>query len=308
MGINTENTTEPIQLLLYLDGIKSSQMLVVGTSTEAWDTLLCCVKQSSQSECKGPRGDYDVTLAVANRELTLCSTKGLLNPELKDEEVIAELDSFTRSALDDGLQAFLLVIRREGFGPRERRVVDILRMAFGDFAFSLLLVVSVKTAASSTTALPQEFDEGLLELVDICDGRFCRLSGDSPTEGKASDQAEALLDMADFALLQSGHPEGYTADMYGEARRRRTEDAAVTMLREKLAEAEAKEREATEKQRQHEEERAKEMEDLKRRHDEEREKEEAERKEWEARKDSCAEAVRGYKSLLDISENNAGKV
>lgn len=283
-------------------------MLVVGTSKEDWDTLLCCIKQGSTSECKGPRGDYDVTLTVADRELTLCSSKSLLTPELKDEEVIAELDSSIRSALDSGLQAFLLVIRGEGFGPRERRAVDILRMAFGDFAFGLLLVVSVKTAASSTAALAQEFDEGLLELVDLCDGRFCRLSGDSLTEGKASDQAEALLDMADFALSQSGHAEGYTADMYGEARRRRSEDAAVTMLREKLAEAEAKEMEVTEKQRQHEEERAKEMEDLKRRHAEEREKEEAERKEWETRKESCAEAVRGYKSLLDISENNAGKI
>lgn len=280
---------------------------MVGTSKEDWDTLLSCVKQSSTSEREGSGGDYDVTLAVADRELTLRSTKGLLNPELKDEEIITELDAFAKSALDGGLQAFLMAIRGEGFGPKERRAVDVLRMAFGDLAFGLLLVVSVKTGAFSTTTPAQEFDEGLLELVDLCDGRFCRLSGDSPMEGKASDQAEALLDMADFALSQSGHPEGYTADMYGEARCRRSEDAAVTMLREKLAEAETKEKEATERLRQREEERAKEMEELRRRHAEEREAEEAQRREWEARKESCAEAVRGYKSLLDMSDNSAGE-
>ncbi|XP_062378749.1 uncharacterized protein LOC134067479 isoform X2 [Sardina pilchardus] len=284
---------------------KTSQMLVVGTCQEDWDLFLSCVKQSSSREHKGPCGDYDVTLTVADREVTLCSTKGLLNPELKDEEIIAELDSFTDSVLDGGLQAFLLVIRGEGFGPKERRAVDVLRIAFGDTAFSLLLVVSLGTPASS--ALAQEFEEGLLELVDICDGRFCRLSGGKDATRKASDQTEALLAMADHALSQSGLREGYTADVYGAARHQRTQDAAIAMLKEKLSEAAAKEGEATERLRQHDEERAKELEELKRRHEEEREKEEAERKEWEAKRESCAEAVRGYKSLLDKSGNNAVK-
>ncbi|XP_076155986.1 uncharacterized protein LOC143139264 isoform X2 [Alosa pseudoharengus] len=285
---------------------KTSQMLVVGTCQEDWDMLLSCVKQCSSSEQKGPCGDYDVTLAVADRELTLCSTKGLLNPELKDEEIIAELDSFTSLALEGGLQAFLLVLHGEAFGPKERRAVDILRIAFGDAAFSLLLVISLRTSASS--ALAQEFEEGLLELVDICDGRFCRLSSNADVARKSSDQTEALLAMADYALSQSGLQEGYTADMYGVARHQRTQDAAIAMLKEKLSEAVAKETEATERLRQHDEVRAKEVEELKRRHAEEREREEAEKKEWEARKDSCAEAVRGYKSLLDKSGNNTASV
>ncbi|KAL2098750.1 hypothetical protein ACEWY4_005230 [Coilia grayii] len=302
----TKNTAK-LKLIIYfvfLDGLSGpSHMLVVGTCAEDWDMLLSCIRQSSSSEQRGPHGDYDVTLSLADREVTLLSTASLLNPELRDEEIFSDLDSFTRTALDGGLQAFLLVIRAEAFGQKERRAVDVLRTTFGDHAFSLLLVVSMATTASS--ALVQELDEGLLELVDLCDGRFCRL-GDGAV--KASDQVGALLDMADFALSQSSHWEGYTSDMYGEARQKRTQDAAVTMLREKLTEAEAKEREAAEKMRQHEETRAKEMEEMRRRHAEEREKEEADRKEWADRKESCAEAVRGYKSLLELSERSAASV
>ncbi|XP_063080190.1 uncharacterized protein LOC134470104 [Engraulis encrasicolus] len=287
-----------------------SRMLVVGTSAEDWDTLLSCIKQSSGSEeeSKGPHGDYDVTLSVtADREVTLLSTAGLLNPERPDEEILTDLDAFTRTALSGGLQAFLLVLREEAYGQRERRAVEILRTNFGDHAFGVLVVVSLATASSSSSALTQEMDEGLLELVDVCNGRFCRLSGgDAAT--KSSDQVGALLEMADFALSQCVHHEGYTWDMYGEARRRRAEEAAVTMLREKLAEAEGKEMEAAERMRQREEARAQEMEEVRRRHAEEREKEEADRKEWQERKESCAEAVRGYKSLLELSEHSAAPI
>lgn len=187
----------------------------------------------------------------------------------------------------DGICTFLLLIQGGHYSKRERRLMEALQAHFGAEALKFLTVLSLDDGEVAET-----MDDGLLELINTCDGRYCRM-----TSSTARDELDALLHMVDFMLVEHGAT-GYTEAMLTDAKRRSTEDSSMQMLRQKVREAEEKEREFKLLLEQREEKRAKELEELRAKHAEERQKEEAERKRHETKREGLEEAVVSHRATL----------
>lgn len=172
---------------------------------------------------------------------------------------------------------------------REQRLTGILQAHFGAEALKYLIVLSVEDGKVVDT-----LDDALLDLINVCDGRYCRVRSSAPGGG-----LHTLLEMVDYLMTENGVT-GYTESMLSESMKRRTEDSAMNMLKMKVREAEEKEQAFMQLLQQQEQRRAKELEELNAKHDEERKKEGAEQKQYEAKRENLEEAVRSHRAMLQL--------
>ncbi|XP_029937582.1 GTPase IMAP family member 7-like [Myripristis murdjan] len=164
---------------------------------------------------------------------------------------------------------------------------------FGMEALQYLIVISLEEGK-----VVDVLDDALLELINVCDGRYCRISGSPAT----ADELGTLLEMVDYMLAESGAC-GYTENMLSEAKRRSTEDTALKMLKQKVQEAEGKEQAFNQLMEEREKKRATEVEELKAKHAEERRKEAAEKRQHDTKRESLEEAVRSHLAMLQLQTN-----
>lgn len=193
-----------------------------------------------------------------------------------------------------GSGVFLLLIEGGFYSKEERRTIDVLQAHFGAEALKFLVVLSLENVTTADT-----LDDSLMELINTCDGRYCRVSSVG-----AGDGLRPLLEMVDLTLMEHG---GYSGAALAEARKRSAEDSAATMLRQKVPEAEEKGQAFQELVKLQEGRRARETEALRARHGEERRGETAERKQQASReRESPEEAVLSHRAMLQrqMSEGN----
>ncbi|XP_040917308.1 GTPase IMAP family member 8-like [Toxotes jaculatrix] len=211
-----------------------------------------------------------------------------LKLDMTEEGISHAIDGCFKSC-KDGISTFLLLIQGGHYTKKERRMIEILQAHFGPEALKYLVILSLDDGKVIDT-----LDDALLELINICDGRYCRI-----TSSAANDKMQALLEMIDYMLTENSVT-GYTDAMLVEARRRSTEDSAMKMLKQKVQEAEENEQVFKQLVQQQEERRAKEMEELKAKHAEERKKEAAQRKQFETKRESLEEAVLSHRAMLQL--------
>lgn len=223
-------------------------------------------------------------LTVEDRSLGLRYAE--LRQDTGEESIGQEIDGCFRSC-KDGICIFLLLIEGGFYSKRERRMVEILQAHFGAEALRFLVVLSLENVKIADT-----LDDSLMELINTCDGRYCRVSS-----AGAGDGLRPLFEMVDLTLSEHGGA-GYSLAMLAEARKRSTEQSSMEMLKRKVHEAEEKGQAFEEVVRFQEDRRAREMEALKVKHAEERKREIAERKMHESKRESLEEAVVSHRAML----------
>lgn len=211
-----------------------------------------------------------------------------LKQDMTEEGISQAIDGCFKSCTD-GISSFLLLIQGGHYTKWQRRMIEILQAHFGAEALKYLVVLSLEDGKVADT-----LDDSLLELINTCDGRYCRI-----TSSAAGDELCALLEMVDYMLTENGVT-GYTEAMLTEAKKRSTEDSAMKMLKQKVQESEEKEQAFEQLVQQREERRAKEIEELKAKHAEERKKEAAEKKQYEAKREGLEEAVISHRAMLQL--------
>lgn len=189
----------------------------------------------------------------------------------------------------DGICTFLLLIHGGNYSKREKRMIEILQTHFGAEALKYLAVLSLENGRVAYT-----LDDTLLDLINTCDGRYCRI-----TSSAAGDGLCTLLEIVEYMLIEHGVT-GYTDAMLTKAQKRSTEDSSMKMLKQKVQEAEEKEQAFMQLVNQQVKKRAKEMEELKAKHAEERKKEAAEKKQYETKRESLEEAVISHRATLQL--------
>lgn len=212
-----------------------------------------------------------------------------------EENIAQQIDGCFRSC-KDGSCIFLLLIEGGFYSKRERRMIEILQAHFGAEALKFLVVLSLENVRIADT-----LDDGLMELINTCDGRYCRVASFG-----AGDGLRPLLEIVDLTLIEHGGA-GYSDAMLTEAKRRSTEDASMKMLKQKLQEADEKGRAFEEILKIQEDRRARELEALRAKHAEERKREVAERKKHESKRESLEEAVVSHRAMLQ-RQMSEGKV
>jgi len=249
--------------------------MVVMSSVEQWSSLKSLQQQGSGEKLRltfrslGPNQVCDLTA-----EGRLVS---LLHAGLKDdmtEELISRAIGKCFKSCADGVGTFLLLIQGGHYTKRERRMAESLQAHFGAEALKYLMVISLDDGEVADT-----LDDALLELLDTCDGRYCRI-----TSSAARDGLGALLKMLERVLAVNGVT-GDTEAVPSEVTGRSSDDAAVQMLRRKVREVGEQERAFKQLVRQQEERRANETEELKARHAEERWEEAAGTKQYESKRE-----------------------
>lgn len=216
-----------------------------------------------------------------------------LKEDTTEETISRAMESCFKSCTD-GSSVFLLLIQGGHYTKRERRLVEVLQSHFGAEALRYLVILSLEDGK-----VVDALDDALMELINVCDGRYCRI-----TSSAAAHKMRALLEMIDFTLAESG-ARGYTEAMLAEARTRSTEDSAMTMLRQKVREAEEKEQAFRQLVQQQEERRSREVEALKAKHAEERKKEAAEKKQYESKREGLEEAVMSHRAVVQLQMSDA---
>nr|XP_040055106.1 uncharacterized protein LOC120832693 [Gasterosteus aculeatus aculeatus] len=266
------------------------QMVVVMSTVEQWSSLKALQHGPGDEQVSltfgslGPNQVCDVTLDGRSATLLFADSK----QDTTEVGLGWAIDASFKSCTD-GVTTFLLLIQGGRYTARERRMVETLQAHFGAEALKYLLVISLEDGKVADT-----LDDALLELLDTCDGRYCRI-----TSSAAKDGLGALLKMLDRVLAENGAA-GYTDAMLTEARGRSTEDSAMQILRQKVREMEEQGRAFKQLVQQQEERRAKEMEALKARHAEERKKDAAGIKQYETKRESLEEAVTSHGAMLQI--------
>ncbi|CAL8302877.1 unnamed protein product [Boreogadus saida] len=281
------------------NGAELRRSLVVVSSDALWSTLTSVLQDNPGGEgigvalsSAGPVRVCDVT--VDQWCLRLLSV-GLGN-DSSPEAVGRALDGCFRS-VGRGAAVFLLLLRGGRYAEEEEALTGVLRERFGPEVFRFLLVVSLER---DTVVVVDVLDDGLLELLRLCDGRFCRVTGAPATRAEL-----AALRAAVERTLEEHGAGGYSREMLGEAGRRNTEDTAVGLLTEKLLRAEELQEAFGETVRQREVERGRELEALKRRQEEERKSEAEERSRYQEKKKSLEEAVRSHAFMVQLEMNGA---
>ncbi|XP_062413379.1 uncharacterized protein LOC119227877 [Pungitius pungitius] len=267
------------------------QMMVVMSTVELWSSLKALQRGSSEDKqvsltfsSLGPNQVCDV--ALDGRTATLLFED--LKQDTAEDGLRWAIDASFKSCTD-GVTTFLLLIQGAHYTARERRMVETLQAHFGAEALRYLIVISLEDAKVADT-----LDDALLELLNVCDGRYCRITSSAAQNGLG-----ALLKMQDRVLGENGVA-GYTEAMLTEARRRSTEDSAMQILRRKAHEAGEQERAFKQRVQQQEARRAKEMEELKARQAEERKRESAGKRQHETKRESLEEAVMSHGAMLQI--------
>lgn len=232
-------------------------------------------------------GSHQVCDATADgRSISLHYAE--LKQDASEEGIGEALEGCFRSCRD-GVSTFLLLIQGGQYTKREKRMIEVLQAHFGAEALKYLAVLSLEDGTVADTA-----DDSLLELINMCDGRYCRI-----TSSAAAGDLCALLEMVDFMLTENGAT-GYTDAMLAEATARNNEDSAMKMLRVKVQEAEERKRAFEQLVKQQEERRAREVEELRAKHAEERRKEAEEKQQHEEKRESLEEAVISHRAMLQL--------
>ncbi|XP_061552984.1 uncharacterized protein LOC133413084 isoform X2 [Phycodurus eques] len=254
------------------------QAMVVLSTDDQWSSLVSLLKESAVVDKElTSRGSQQVYFDLVPEKRLVCLSRADIPGDATEEEVSRAVNGCFEAG-EDAISAFLLLIQGGNYTSRQMRLVELLQVHFGAEAFKYLLVVSLEDGKTADT-----LDDALLELIDACDGRYCRL-----TASAARDKMNALVSMVDYTLAESG---GYGRAAPDEAKRKSTEDTAMSILRQKVREAEERLEAFGRMAAQSEERRAKEAEELRAKHVEERRKEAAERKRYEIKKESLEEAV-----------------
>ncbi|CAL8298038.1 unnamed protein product [Arctogadus glacialis] len=271
--------------------------LVVVSSDALWSTLTSVLQDNPGGEgigvalsSAGPVRVCDVT--VDQWCLRLLSVA--LGKDSSPEAIGRALDGCFRS-VGCGAALFLLLLRGGRYAEEEEELAGVLRERFGPEVFRFLLVVSLER---DTVVVVDVLDDGLLELIRLCDGRFCRVTGAPATRAEL-----AALRAAVEQTLEENGAGGYSREMLGEAGRRNTEDTAMGLLTEKLLRADEHQEAFRETVRQREAERGRELEALKRRQEEERKSEAEERSRYQEKKKSLEEAVRSHAFMVQLEMN-----
>ncbi|XP_028252008.1 GTPase IMAP family member 8-like [Parambassis ranga] len=266
-------------------------VMVVLSMVEEWASLKSLLQDSTGEErhqitfsSQGAQQICDLTVEDELISLHYADLK----EEMTEEDVRRVIDGVFK-ACTDGISSFLLLIPGGFYTKRERRMVEILQAHFGADVLKYLVILSVEAGQVADT-----LDDTLLDLIKVCDGRYCRV-----TASAASDGLRALLEMVDFMLAEHGVT-GYTEAMLAAARKQSAEDSAMKMLKQKVQEAEEREQAFKQLVEQREEKRAREMEELKAKHAEERRKEAAERQQHEEKRESLEEAVTSHRAVLQL--------
>ncbi|XP_071381851.1 GTPase IMAP family member 8-like [Centroberyx affinis] len=273
------------------------QTMMVVSMEEEWSSFKSLLQDSFGDKSHqlsfrslGPNQVCDVTMD--GRLVTL--HYAVLKQDMTEEGTSQAVDSCFKSCAH-GIRTFLLLIQGGRYTKKERRMIEMLQAYFGVEALKYLSVLSLEGGT-----VVDVLDDSLLELINVCDGRYCRITGSPAT----SDELGALLEMVDYMLTENGAA-GYTESMLSEAKRRTTEDTAMKMLRQKVQEAEEKEQAFNQLVQQQEESRAREAEELKSKHAEERRKEAAEKRQYETKRESLDEAVRSHRAMLQLQTSTA---
>ncbi|KAK9534203.1 hypothetical protein VZT92_009264 [Zoarces viviparus] len=264
-------------------------MMVVMSTMEQWSSVKSLQQHGSGEKhlrlafsSLGPNQVCDLTLD--GRLVSLIYAE--LKQDMTEEGISRAIDGCFKSCTD-GVSTFLLLIQGGRYTKRERRMVETLQAHFGAEALKYLVVISLEDGKVADT-----LDDALLELLNTCDGRYCRITSSAAELG-------ALLKMLDRMLAENGTA-GYTEAMLTEAKNKSTEDSAMQILKQKVQEVEEQEWASKQQMQQQEVRRAKEMEELKGRHAEERKKEAAEKKQYETKRESLEEAVMSHRAMLQL--------
>ncbi|XP_029981874.1 uncharacterized protein LOC115413272 [Sphaeramia orbicularis] len=268
------------------------QMMVVISTVEEWSCLKSLLEESTGDKqdrisfsSEGANQICDI--AVEARSISFHYAD--LKQDMTEEDICKASEACFRSC-PEGISTFLLLIQGGNYTKWHKRLIEILKSHFGAEALEYLVVLSLDDGK-----LVDTLDDALLELINICNGRYCRLRSSA-----AGDTLLALFEMVDFMLAGNVSATGYTENMLDEAKKTSTEDSAMKMLKEKVREAEEKERMFKQLVLEHEERRAKEMEALRTKHNEERRKEAAEKNKYEAKRESLEEAVMSHRALVQV--------
>lgn len=279
------------------DGGRSPGPEVVVLSTaEQWFCLKVLLRDSSGNHLRcrfGSQGSTQVCeLTAEHRSLRLHYAE--LKQDTSQENMGQELEGCFRSC-QDGVCIFVLLIQGGFYSKRERRMTEILQAHFGAEALKFLVVLSLENIK-----MVDALDDSLMELINTCDGRYCRVSS-----AGAGDGLRPLFEMLDLTLTERGGT-GYSEAMLAAARQSSTEESSMKMLKQKVQEAEVKGQALEELAKYQQDRRAREMEALKVKHAEERKEEEAERKKHESKRESLEEAVVSHRAMLQrqMSEGN----
>lgn len=266
-------------------------MMVVISMMEEWSALKSLAQDSSEDEShklsfRSVGSNQVCDLTVEDRSISLHYAE--LKENMTEESICETIDSCFKSCTEE-IRTFLLLIQGGCYTMREQRLTGILQAHFGAEALKYLIVLSVEDGKVVDT-----LDDALLDLINVCDGRYCRVRSSAPGGG-----LHTLLEMVDYLMTENGVT-GYTESMLSESMKRRTEDSAMNMLKMKVREAEEKEQAFMQLLQQQEQRRAKELEELNAKHDEERKKEGAEQKQYEAKRENLEEAVRSHRAMLQL--------
>ncbi|XP_042357326.1 GTPase IMAP family member 8-like [Plectropomus leopardus] len=269
------------------------QTMVVMSTVEGWLSLKDLQEISGDKHLKitfrSLESHQICDMTVGDRLVSLHYAD--LKQDMTEEGISQAMDGCFRSCRD-GIRAFLLLIQGGHYTKRERRMVEVLQAHFGVEALKYLVLISLEDGKVADT-----MDDALLELIKMCDGRYCRI-----TSSEARQELRTLLEMVD-SMLAENSAMGYTESMLTEAKKMSTEDSAMKMLKQKVQEVEEKEQAFKQLVQQQEERRAREMEELKAKHAEERKKEAAEKKHYESKRESLEEAVISHRAMLQLQMN-----
>ncbi|XP_015233959.1 PREDICTED: uncharacterized protein LOC107087102 [Cyprinodon variegatus] len=274
------------------DGLSSTKhVMAVIAMTEEWSSLTSLFQNSSgdtlyQTTFSSIGSKQVCELVMEGNSISLHYSD--LKEDMSDEDFCNNIEGCFLSC-KGAISAFLLLIRGGFYTQKERRIVEILQSHFGAEALKYLVILSVEDGKVTDT-----LDDTLLDLINVCDGRYCRI-----TMSTASGGLHALLEMVNNVLTENGDS-GYTKAMLAESKRRCMEDSAMNMLKQKVQEAEEKERVFVEKVKKEEERRTQEMEELRAKHAKEREKEAEEQRKYETKRESLQEAVISHSSMLQL--------
>lgn len=276
-------------VLCLSDGVSSPRPeLVVVSTAEHWLSLKSLLQTGSGNypQCSfSSLGSNQVCeLTVELHTLRLHYSE--LIQDTSEENIAREIDGCFRSC-KDGSCIFLLLIEGGFYSKRERRMIEILQAHFGAEALKFLVVLSLENIKIADT-----LDDSLMELINTCDGRYCRVSSVG-----AGDGLRPLFEMVDFTLIEHGGA-GYSDAMLAQAKKRSTEDSSMKMLKQKVQEAEEKGQAFEDLVKLQEDRRASEMEALRAKHGGERKREIAERKKHESKRESLEEAVVSHRAML----------
>ncbi|KAJ8388294.1 hypothetical protein AAFF_G00135550 [Aldrovandia affinis] len=279
---------------------RKRQLLLVSTSEEGWWTAVDIMRGGDEVGKRPALGSElseqtcVITWETQGRDVTLFGSSGVFNSKLTEQERVGLLEDCLKSC-GTGLHGVLLLAQGGQCAMEESKMVDFLLENLGDGVLKFTIVVFLEGESPVL-----EYDDALVDLINWCDGRYCRFAKMDPS---SCERVMVLLDMVDHMVVQNGESR-YTHEMLAKAGERRTEAIAMVMLKEKLQEAQGRERAAMDALEKREEERRREMEELGKKHAEEREKDETKTKKCEAKRQSCEEALKSYEVMVQKSTHS----